>query len=529
MHPLQRLSPRLLSLALLLALLLIACTGDEPVEVRPDAEFPTDSSASDTGAPPDAGPEAPPDGTLPTHARELPFDYQRTDQGAPVSPAELQAVTDRYLEVLSGTRYFDVVAERVHGWPESDPEGRYWYGSWWSGITVRKSGGRVTYHHSADGADNNGLRTAPLLEGACYASSLWGDAGDVHLTRTLMRGFISWSLAMRRHGADPEEFLLSRAAYPESVVDTALDLTIDYSLNRPGEDGSASEYVYIPTNPTWPNLWVKNKRSKDDMGHMLRAIAQLDSCAGSFGDAAAEAELIEMRRLYQGWSRRVEDDRWGIATLTQDHEVTIPGETLAHFVDVSNIECTGILAVRLMGRQNAGGRDCGDGIGPVEEGLDEIRGSNMQILRTFHEAAANLALLMNDGPLARQLLEGLATRLDVIMDRYEAGDPPPNANVGDFAALLIHSANAGVPLTSREVRWLHARIDEAHATYLAPAAMAQYRIFDASTPDGEYLYEPSQPNIDFKDLGALLGSCASQYQNPNGRPLLDCDRVRAAR
>ena len=94
----------------------------------------------------------------------LPVGFVRPDVGTPLTPAEIAAATDDVIALLKRTRYFDVVDERVHGWPESEPTG-YWYGTWWSGVTVTKQAGNVTFLHGAGGADNNGLRTAPYLEG----------------------------------------------------------------------------------------------------------------------------------------------------------------------------------------------------------------------------------------------------------------------------------------------------------------------------------------------------------------------------
>lgn len=87
------------------------------------------------------------------------------------------------------------------------------------------------------------------------------------------------------------------------------------------------------------------------------------------------------------------------------------------------------------------------------------------------------------------------------------------------------SANVGVPLTWREVRFLHDRLREAHAGYLA-ARPATYDVFDPATPDGEYPYEPGGPGLNWYYLGAVLGTCASPYLNPTSKPVLDCERVR---
>jgi hypothetical protein len=182
-----------------------------------------------------------------------------------------------------------------------------------------------------------------------------------------------------------------------------------------------------------------------------------------------------------------------------------------------------------MGRQDPDGRDCGDGIAPLMEGLDGLGSSNLQILRSYHEAAANLALATGQVGAARGLVEGLANRIESLLDRIEAGNPSVETSNENLTQLILHAANVGVPLTWREVRWLHARIDEAHLSYLDPSNDATYRVFDAATPDGVYPFDPWGSGFDFKDLGLLLGACASQYRNPAGHPALDCARVLAAR
>ncbi|MBI5526196.1 MAG: hypothetical protein HY897_07660 [Deltaproteobacteria bacterium] len=127
--------------------------------------------------------------------------------------------------------------------------------------------------------------------------------------------------------------------------------------------------------------------------------------------------------------------------------------------------------------------------------------------------------------VALDLVLGLADRLDRTMNYIEQnGKMPDNVTEQNFVKLLAHSANAGVPLTSREVRWVHERILAAHTSYLEPGKMAWYDIF-GSAPDGTYNYAPWGEGIPFNDIGVPLGSCASVYRNPAGRPLLDCDRV----
>ncbi len=517
-------TPRRVRSALcLLPLVLVGCAAESSnaplatdasaeASVPPDAE-PPDTEAPDTEAPETEAPEtspsdavALPDTSEPDHT--LPFELTRPALGAPITPAETAAATDALLQVLEQTRYHEFVDERVHGWPESVPGG-YWYGTWWSGVTVIREGGRVTYRHSPDGADNNGLRSAQLMEGACYATRLWDDPIAKRLTRELLRGYNSWSRGMERTSKPDAPAMLTRAIYPAplSTDEHGLPLDIDTSLNRPGEDNGATEYVHLEDSPHYPDLWVKNKRSKDDLGHMLRGLSQMVACEGLLGDDGA-AELAEARERYAAFARQVVDDGWRIATWDKAGEVWYPDENLAMFeADLGDIECGALLALQLAAHGEPGDLDCGDGVSVVDDAIILTKSSNRQIIWTFHEAGIALALEHGQDALAKRLLQGLIRRLDGAFDALESGVPIATLNDSDLAQLVVHAANLGVPLTAREVRWMHVRLELARASVSADDPV--WRVFDAATPDGTYAYEPGLGGLDLKGLGALLGFCGS--------------------
>lgn len=486
----------------------------------------TSTGAADSGSSGETG-DGPGPEAAPLCAGGLPLQYERTDVGDPVDADALALATTQYLDLLDEVRYFALARERVHGWPQSDPQGRYWFGTWWSGVTVVKQDGMVTYRHEDHGADNNGLRTGPLLEGVCYAAALWQRPEDLALARTMARGMVAWIRAMERMPDDPDGPMLCRAFYPEPITatDDGRTIAIDYALNRPGVDADPSEYVHVPANPDWGDVWIKNKRSKDDIGHMLRAIAQSSACMSLDSEPELAADFAELRARYSAWSRRVEDDGWRIATLDKDGARWLPDDLLAYFVDA---ECTSKLAIRLLGRFDAGELDCGNGIGPLDPAIIAANDHNGNILRSFHEAAANNALLAGQTALAQQLVDGIVVRLDQAVDGFEGvGDPVPHLGEADLVDMLAHAAALGVPLTSREVRWLHARIATALASCADPGLQPMLHVFDAATPDGEYGFEPGGSGINFVSLAALLGTCASPCANPSGRPVLDCDMVAA--
>ena len=457
----------------------------------------------------------------------LPFTWTRSPAGAPLTPAELAAATDTFKDLLVQTRYFDVLDERVHGWPQSDPQGRYWYGTWWSGVGFEKSQGQVSLRHVDIGADNNGIGTSFVLEGVCLAHRLWPTPKLEQLLRRLVRGFNSWLLAMERSPNDPAGPLLARTGYPEPVTSTDNGRTvfIDYAPDRPGIDSYCS-YVHVPNNPHWGDLYVKNNRSKDDIGHMLRAIATLEDCAGGLS-AATLADIATMRANYVRWAQRVETDGWAIATLDKNANVAMPSltSTMSRYNTLGNAECTNVLALRLFGRGNAGTLACGNGIHPLEF-LAMGGHSNGEIVRSHHEAATRHALLNQQDALARDLLGGLAQRIDEGMIAAQQNTWPTHLNEEQLVKLLVHSAGTGVPLTAREVRWLHGAIQRAHQSYTA-ADPTVYRIFDPATPDGAYDFTPPGDAIDFRFFAALVGSCTSRYRNPASAPLLDCARLAA--
>lgn len=453
--------------------------------------------------------------------------YTRPERGEALSQAEIDQATETYLELLSGTRYFETLDERLHGWPESDPAG-YWYGTWWSGVTVSKSRGRVTYLHNADGSDNNAMRTAPMLSGTAFAYRLWQKPAHAKLLRKLLRGFNAWVLAMEVSDVSSPT-LMTRAHYTTSFLssDGGRDLVVDFSLNRPGKDNGATSYVHIPDNPYWGDIWVKNMRSKDDIGHIYQAIPMLYAAAAMIPEAGFSADFAQFEELYRAWSLQVEKDGFKIATYDKELKVYLPDDELAVLIDYRNLECTLILALRLFGHEgDPGAWNCGSGISDIDA-FASIKPDNAQLMRSFHEAGAAMARWAGKDEMAKAMLAGLAARIDKILDARESADPPANPIDQDLAELILMSAQVGLPLTWREVRFLHARIKEAHAAYLAEARRPFFHLFEKSTPDGAYDYDLDLDGIFFRYIGTVLEACASPYVNPASKPLLNCERVKA--
>ena len=488
--------------------------GDAPGDLAEDAPGSPDAQDSGTG-----------DGE---NLDEGP--WVRPPVGDPVPSEELANVTDLYLNLMERLGWFDLLDERIHGYPDDLVPGRPGYGTWWSGVRILKENGQVRYLHSADGADNNGLRTAPMLAAMAFALAIRDDPAWVRLTGRIVRGFQSWIRAMERASAPDAPVLMTRASYPESVSWTirGTEVLIDYSLNRPGLDNGACQYVHLPDNPWWGDLWVKNKRSKDDIGHLLLAIALADPLLRNHPDLRADWE--ETMDLYGRWARQVEDDGWRIGTWDRDLHLWYPEDDLAwYLMDINGIdpECTIALATRLMGRGDEGTLDCGTGITFLDDAIS-MKPSNGQMLRSYHEAAIAQARLRQRDGILPPLIQGLARRLDAIFDPPPDGSGPPRPSDEDLAELVIMAGAVGVPLTWREVRFFHDRVRQAHGAYLRPENLAILHPLEPDAPDGTYPFDPPGGGIAFRYLGAALGACVSPWRDPGSMPLLDCNRLREA-
>jgi hypothetical protein len=183
-----------------------------------------------------------------------------------------------------------------------------------------------------------------------------------------------------------------------------------------------------------------------------------------------------------------------------------------------------------MGQGDPGTIDCQSGISWPEDVAffndTLMKSGNKQMLRSYHQAAISWALETGHDNVALALLQGMADRLDRNLGYLEQqGQLPDNLHTEDLVTLIVEAATLGVPLTSREVRWLHQQIDAARADYLQPSWHNTLHVFDPGTPDGTYPYGLSSGQMVFCDLGLPLGTCVSRWRNPTSRPLLDCDRV----
>lgn len=461
------------------------------------------------------------------------FKYERNDQGTPISEAERQKATDELIALLKQLPFFDFVDGRIHGVPESDPKSSYWWGVMWTGVNVKKVNGKVIFTHANNGSDNAGIQTSPYLESACYAYALTGDKKYAHLARRLMRGMSSWILAGARNVYETPK-ILSRVYYPPSTssTDGGRDQYFNYDAARPGIDSKASDYVHNPNNPYLGDVWLKSKRSIDDIGHMIRAIAQIQSCRDLF-DADALADLNQLQTLYSSWAADVDANNFLIPTYNANLEIYTKkngfGDYNTYKILGFDPACVEKLAVRYLHSNDAKKLNCGNGISALEKISGKyLQNDAIEVLRSHHVAAAILAQMKAGPEGSKKLMKGIEERMN---RDFSVAKNPANASkydLQDIPSFLIHANNAGVPMTSEEIRYLYQRLNLAYKGMLDPSHYNTFHLFDSSVPDGVYSYDPPHIGLYFYSIGAMIGSCTSAFVNPNGRQLIDCDRLKAA-
>jgi hypothetical protein len=459
----------------------------------------------------------------------------RPDEGEPLHPQELSRATDELIKTLQATHYFDFVDSRIHGWPESDS--RYpWWGTFWSGVNITKENGQVTYTHGSAGADNNGIRTPPYMESACFAYVLSGNKAYAHLARRMMRGMSYWVLSSATHKDDLAPKVLNRSFYPVSVrsQDRGRDIYFNFEAPRAAPIDKSTNFVHLPNNPFFGDIHIQNDRSCDDIGQMVRGMTLTQVACRELLDEESKADFQQADDLYARWAADVDANKFIMPIIDRQGNYLPNGpynsKAYSHWLFGFNPMCVGTLAIRLLHRDDLGWMKCGEGISILERALTPFLKNNpIEVVRSHHEAAVAITKRRGLAKQAEALTRGLTKRMVRDLGYLLNNTAPKKMNLEDIHMLLISAANVGVSLTSKEIRWLHSRLHRAYEFYTANANAPVFHVFDPQTGDGTYSYEP--PEVDggiyFRGLGQLLGACASPYRSTE-RPILDCEKLAKA-
>jgi hypothetical protein len=343
----------------------------------------------------------------------------------------------------------------------------------------------------------------------------------------------SWILSSAKFENDSTT-ILSRSFYPKSTYarDGINNYFINYEINRPGSYNGVSEYVQNKNNPYFGDIYLKNNRSTDDIGHIIRAIANVSACKDEFS-YETKADLDQMEMLYKNWAKSVDDNKFIIPTHNKKLEVVLNkkglGDYNAYNYGLFNPACIEKLAIRLMHSNSPKDMKCGKGISVLEKILSSrLQNDAIEILRSHHTAAVLLAKSKTNQTLAINLMKGIEYRMNRDFSVIKRPKNSPQYDLQDISSFLIQANNAGITMTSEEMRYIYGQLRVAKSTIFNPVHYNTLHVFENNVPDGSYNYDPPHAGLYFYAIGTLIGSCTSAYRDTNARQLLDCDRLKKA-
>lgn len=471
----------------------------------------------------------------------LPFRYERPDAGMPPTATEIAEFTAKITGFWKDIDVHTWAAETSAGVDASSgfPD----YLIWWHDFNAVKEGDLVTFQASAaDGGSHNNVEPTGVFLANTLVAHLRAPADEPirylaeQYTKSVtacQKGFVhdeddevDWLFARNIAVTFDQEFTMSSGKRKAVAYD-------EWFFPYTGWNADRFRYEH---NPTWGDIWVTNKRSKDDLPYMWRVGAWLPYVIELTPDEVLREAAEEALDLLQKGARDIVDSGWLIRTKDENGEIYVPeSEDLASFVAYTGIipdaECDARLSTALLGYGDPRDEDCGTGQGSL---YDQFAGEgnyfNYDIINHFHQAAALLALTRGHTAVARELVRGLVLRAERYQD--PGGGEPGWSNGGwerDVALFLLRSAAVGLPLTSdeaRRVRKYHEQTVDAFLEY------ARWDLWAESVPDGTYSFrhggfhpESGPETFRAEDMTSLIEYCGSPFRNPAGAVFVDCDVV----
>jgi hypothetical protein len=482
----------------------------------------------------------------------LPFQVTRADPGGePPTDAEVEAFTRRMADFFVETDYFPWLRRLSHGVAEGAFEGEPPYMCLWDAPIVVRQGDTVTFRH-VTGADNMmahmGRVIGPVF--SAYATGS-GNARQRIALREMVLGYIRGVSAMFDGSIWAEEdpvvpTIMARAIFHRNhawELDGGRKAAVDYDAVRHEVFEQRHDTIHNANNPTWGDIWVRNKRSKDDFPWVYRMHVHLARLLWTDPDPEVRGAALKLHDQFQAFFQDILESGYIIRAKAQGGKVFIPylegTETVDDFASmveyewaVENAECNAKLPVELIATGEALDNDCGDGISEIYEEVSLIRYYGHTWMQWgFHVSALATAILYGaDG--AQALLAGLGARMDELRVRDDKTSADPRYRP-DVAQLLVLDAAYGLPLTPVEAR---------HVMDEFTAAADHYQPFDRwdlwrdGLPDGEYDLYPAREStlgdgtqrthVWVIEMPNLFEYCASPVRATDGARFIDCDLFR---
>jgi len=473
--------------------------------------------------------------------RGLPFKFTRPQDGEPIPESEVAELTKKVTGLWKKTDHFRWLLRTSTG---VDPStGKDDYLAWYNDIHAVKAGDTVTFQQKG-GDHNMWIPGSRILSEAIGGCALTGDWTVCKVAEQYCKGLTAVVKGFIWDENDPAPFLMARAVFPmdqsftldeETWKDDGRKKAMEFHDMYHIEDGWNAHTFEWPHNPTWGYMWVTNMRSKDDVCAIVRTTVFLPYIiADAPYDWVRDACQETMDNMV-GFNKDIVDSGYNIRTKDADGKPRLVTEedlgnyTSYSFIDEKN-ECTNRLASDLIAYGKPLTNDCGSGWGSV---YDRIAPSshyyNYPIIWNYHMAALGNALVYGHNEIAKNLLEGLAERIDAYLapDSEEPGATHSSWHK-DMAVLLVQAASVGLPLTANEARLVHKQWLQAVTEF---ESWPNWDLWAPSVPDGEYPgsggVRPSETDagIPVEAVAMFLEYCNSPFRNPAGASFVDCTVV----
>ena len=479
----------------------------------------------------------------------LAFEFTRTDAGDPLGAAEVDAFTRKLTGFWKQVGFFPWVLRISHGVHEST--GKRDYMVWWSGVNAYREGDQVRFfHHDPDGGGHNIMIPTPRLLAATLGGyMLTGDPQMAEVAEQYCKGITATMLGMVYDENDAIDWLAARnIATISHTYQTQEGYTkeVDYTgWHTEYEHWNTCRFEY-QNNPHWGSVWVTNMRSKDDVPHLFMAVPFLTYAASRAESPDVKEACAETLEHMTAFAKDIVDQGYRIRSKDKDGVPFIPGYTgdeekdqaagdLASFVMweelIENGECNAKRTSALIGYGDGRELDCGRAAGNLYEDMAvQAHYYNHDIIRFFHSAHVANALINHDDTAARELLEGMAERIDGYMQTTDAELPEDRSRSEwerDIVQLAVRAAAYGYPLTSEEARLIQTYWNTGVDEY---STFEYWNLWAPEHEDGQLPYRPADwrdeerwPGIE--DMVLPLEYCWSPLKNPAGAQFINCDIV----
>jgi len=484
------------------------------------------SGCSSSSGGEDGGTDGGTDGGLP---QALPFELTRPDVGDPLTQGEIDAFTAKITGFYKQVDFFGWALWHSHGLHPSHDADMPDYKLWWQDTRAVKEGDTITFRH-VGGADNLMIRTSKLLAQAVSGYLMSGDEVFADMIIGYCKGTVALFQGMLWGENDPDPYVTARAIFTHNhsyTDEQGRKVAVDYDPVKQEKYDWNAHTVPNDSNPLFGPMWVRNMRSKDDVPHMYRVAPLLLRASIEAEDEGVRQAAQQAYDYLKGFATDIVDQGYKIRTK-EDGDCYVPEEDLASFVTydevIENAECDPKLTSALFAYGEDMDNDCGNGISPQYESLATAgHYFNYAIVRYFHLTAIVHALTIGENDIAKELLDGLVERVDIMVADEEERIEHIEWDA-DMASFLLAAAASGLPLTSAEARIIQERYSMSVDHYLQ---WEYWDLYSDDVPDGEYEYKPNRDAAETKhvrppEMAYLLHYCYSPWRNPDGAEVVDC-------